>query len=80
MESATPTDPSRRWTRASVTGAIEANRDPARRLSGATSTSARPLSIAEATASGDRMTLARSYLTLDWCSLELGRVARQVLD
>ena len=51
MESATPTDPSRRWTRASVTGAIDANRDPARRLSGATSTSARPFSIAEATAS-----------------------------
>ena len=36
------------------------------------------VAIAEATASGDRMTLARSYLTLDWCSLELGRVAEAV--
>ena len=36
------------------------------------------VAIAEATASGDQMTLARSYLTLDWCSLELGRLDEAV--
>jgi tetratricopeptide (TPR) repeat protein len=36
------------------------------------------VAIAEATASGDRMTLARSYLTWDWCLLELGRLDEAV--
>ena len=36
------------------------------------------VAIDEAKASGDRMTLARSYLTWDWCLLELGRLDEAV--